>query len=66
MSGLTIDPDKPPTRKHTFRACVRCGAINDEYETFAAGRLGRERYFCLGHIPWRARVRLWLQERRSS
>ena len=66
MSGLTIDPENPPARKHTYYACLRCGAINDEYEAFAAGSLDEPRYYCRRHIPRRSRVRLWLRERRSA
>jgi hypothetical protein len=63
---LRIDPSKPPVRAHTYYACVRCGLINDEYEAFAAGRLGRERHYCLAHIPWQARLRLHWNEWRQS
>lgn len=63
---LTIDPSKPPVRKHWYYACVRCGVINDEYMTFRAGSLDRPRYYCLGRcIPLRCRIHVWWQERRN-
>ncbi len=64
MSGLTIDPEKPPVRKHSYYACIRCDAINDEYEAFAAGSVDEPRYYC--RSPLWSRLRLRWQERRSS
>lgn len=38
-------------------ACARCGATNADWLTFSAG----DRYYCLGHVPFWARVRMWLR-----
>lgn len=66
-SGLVIDPEKPPKRKHSYYSCVRCGRINDEYEAFSAGSLDHPRYYCCSNrcIPLRARIKLWWQGRRN-
>jgi hypothetical protein len=64
MSGLVIDPEKPPARRHTYYACLRCGSIVDEYDAFGGGSLDDPRYYCRRHIPRCSRLRLWWQERR--
>lgn len=42
-----------------------CDAVNPDWLAFETGWPNRIRYWCLGHIPWTARVRLWWQERRD-
>lgn len=55
---LVIDPNKPPTRKHTYYACKRCGEINDEYDAFAAGSVDNPKYYCRKHVPLIARIKI--------
>lgn len=43
-----------------------CTAVNRDWEAFETGWPNRIRHWCLGHIPWHARLRLWLQERRDA
>lgn len=64
---LTIDPEKPPQRKISYFACVRCGRINPEFGTFAGGSLDRPRFYCLvGYcIPWRVKLKMWWRDRRT-
>lgn len=44
------------------RGCARrgCCSVNAPWETFTS----RGKTYCLGHIPLRARLRVWWQERR--
>lgn len=50
-------------RKFKYFRCAKCGTVNPDYLTFAAGRFDRPKYYCLGHVPLWSRIRLWWQER---
>lgn len=45
----------------TFKhfTCQRCGARNPDYLTFG---VGRDRHYCLNHIPLLVRLRMRLRE----
>lgn len=43
--------------------CAKCGGINPDFLTFGVGRGRLARHYCLRHIPWWVRVRVWLRER---
>jgi hypothetical protein len=47
--------------------CSRCGKDDlSSWEAFETGWPDRCRYWCKNHIPWRARLRVWWQERRRG
>jgi hypothetical protein len=54
------------TNGRTWRiyGCARrgCDRVNLDYEAFG----GRDKTYCMGHIPFRSRVRLWWQEWSAS
>jgi hypothetical protein len=73
MSDLPPRPDEAEwmlrvadqvRRDHTFKTfrCDRCGAINPDYLSFGVGFPTRRTY-CLHHIPWHIRLKMWLKER---
>jgi hypothetical protein len=45
----------------TFR-CARCGLVNPDWLSFGVGFPTRRAY-CLGHIPWWIRLKMWWRER---
>lgn len=52
------------TRRLTqYFACHRCGANNPDFLTFGIGYGADARHYCLNHIPWRTRARMWIRER---
>lgn len=50
-------------RNVRYFTCATCGAVNPDFLTFGVGWGVRGRYYCLGHIPWTVRVRMWLRGR---
>ncbi len=42
--------------------CARCGTVNPDWLSFAVGHPTRRTY-CLNHIPWWIRLKLWWRER---
>jgi hypothetical protein len=52
-----------PERRERFYGCARrgCDAVNPSHLSFGA----HGKSWCLHHRPWRARLRVWWQERRS-
>lgn len=41
-------------------ACARCGRVNHDWESFGVGFPTRKTY-CLNHIPWWIRLKMWLR-----
>lgn len=48
--------------KTKYFRCDRCGITNPDYLTFG---VGRDRNYCLNHIPWHVRIKMWWRERRE-
>lgn len=40
--------------------CARCERHNPDYLSFSTGWPKRERFWCLYHIPWWARLKMFL------
>jgi hypothetical protein len=47
-------------RDYSFFQCHRCGQMQPDYLIFATSR---GNYYCLSHIPWLPRLRVYLRER---
>ncbi|HEU4540314.1 MAG TPA: hypothetical protein VFR23_04230 [Jiangellaceae bacterium] len=43
--------------------CRKCGKVNPDYLTFG---VGRDKYYCLNHIPRWVQFRMWWHERRTA
>lgn len=45
--------------------CQRCGHAREAWDVFETGWPHRIRFWCLHHIPWWARLRMWWQDWRN-
>lgn len=50
-------------RRTQHFTCARCGTVNPDFLTFGVGLGTNARHYCLGHIPWPTRIRMWIRER---
>lgn len=51
------------SRNIKYFTCAKCGTVNPDFLTFGVGLGASTRSYCLGHIPWTVRLRMWLRER---
>ncbi len=58
--------NQPAGRVRSTYPCAKCGTTNPDYLAFETGWPNRIRYWCLHHIPLRARIKVWWQERRRD
>ncbi len=49
-----------------MQPCAKCGTVNPDYLTFETGWPDNIKHWCLTHIPLRARIKVWWQERSRS